>query len=269
MRPHALAAALVAVAALSARAGRAEDAAGAAPRSWSEGPARPFLSTRLDGGLYARAIGAAGWGKPHWMWAGAQGYALTSRDYAAAAFGLRANLLVADLEVDLRRSRPWRHRFLDPLAEHRSSELDAGTRGRAEVTSLDVDLSGVVPTPGGLALWEVMWVRALDAPGGAQLYEEWNRVVQGRDGILFRALWMAGLLGDRLRIGPLGEGVALPGRGAAVWRVGGAGSWKITPRLDVTGFIAFPVASPDRLDFMDALNGSLALRWTWATGPRP
>lgn len=261
------------VAVFAPRAAPAEEAPEAAPetapRSWSDGPARPFLSTRLDGGLYARTLVAAGWGKPHWAWAGLQGQALVSRDYASVTGGLRANLLAVDLEVDLRRSRPWRHRFLESAAEHRSAELDAGPRGRAEVTSLDVDLTGVVPTPGGLALWEVTWIRLLDAPAGVQLYEEWNRVVQGRDGILFRAAWMAGLAGNRLRVGPLGEAVALPGRGAVVWRAGGAGSWSLGPRLDLTGFVALPISSPDRLDFMDALNGSLALRWTWATGPKP
>lgn len=260
--------ALIVAGPLAGAGARAQDASEPS-RAWSDGPARSFLSARIDAGLYARATAAAGWGRPHWAWGGAQAYAMSSRDFGAVAGGLRVNLLAVDLEVDLRRSWSYSHRFLDAQPARSSGELERSGRARAEVTSLDVDLYGVVPTPGGLAIWEVMWVSVLDLPAGTYVYEEWNRVIQGRDAVLFRAGWLALAAHQRLRIGPLVEAVALPGRGAAVWRAGVAGSLRLTSRLDVAGFVAAPLSSPDRLDALDALNGSLALRWTWATGPTP
>ncbi|HSM92781.1 MAG TPA: hypothetical protein VLT47_07800 [Anaeromyxobacteraceae bacterium] len=247
---------------------RAQEASPPAPiGQWSEGPARPFLAGRVDAGLYLRAIGAAGWGKPHWMWGGAQAQAITSYQFGAVAGGVRLNLLAVDVEVDLRRTRSYRHRFLDPVASHRSSGLTARGLGLQDYGSLDVDLSGPVPTPGGLAFWEVMWVSVLDAPAGVHVYEEWNHVVQGRDSVTFKLGWLASLFGTRLRVGPVGEAIALPGRGAAVWRAGLAGTWRITPRLELVGIAAIVVDSPDRLALLDGMDGSLALRGTWATGP--
>lgn len=257
------------LAALAAGAVHAQETPAPAIPAWSEGPARPFVSTRADAGAYLRAIGAAGFGKPHWMWGGAQAFAITSYGFGAVAGGLRANLLAADLEVDLRRSWSYAHRFLEPRASHRSSELTAGTRPTQAYTSLDVDLSGPVPTPGGLAFWEVNWVSVLDAPADVHLYEEWNHVVQGRDAVTFKLGWLASLFGARLRVGPVGEAIALPGRGAAVWRAGLAGNWRITPRWELVGIGAVVLDSPDRLSLLDGLDGSIALRWTWATGAKP
>jgi hypothetical protein len=262
---RALAVALLVLAAPAARAG--EDPA---PTGWAAGAPRPFLAGRLDLGLHAGAVAAAGYGKPHWAWAGAQGSALVSTRFAAVEGGLRAVLPFLDLTVLARRTRSFDKPLLAPLARHREAELSGGA---AHVTAIDASLSGVLPAPGGLALWEVALVRPLGLAADRHVFEEtWKAIVGPRGARALRAGFLAGpWRGGALRLGPFGEGVTLVGRDVAtLWRAGGVLAWSLGPHLTLVGLATLPVSGPDRLDPTTAAYGTLALRWTMATGdPAP
>ena len=68
------------------------------PPYWSQGEPRPFLALDAEAGAHLRAIVSAGYGKPHWLWGGAEAYAFETLDFGALYAGLRASLLVADLQ---------------------------------------------------------------------------------------------------------------------------------------------------------------------------
>jgi hypothetical protein len=51
---------------------------------WSEGRARPFVSGLVVAGVgYGRVAFDAGYGKPHWIWAGVEGTGLITPDYTS------------------------------------------------------------------------------------------------------------------------------------------------------------------------------------------
>jgi hypothetical protein len=262
---RALAIALLLLAAPGARA--AEEPT---PSGWAAGAPRPFLAARLELGLHAGALGTAGFGKPHWAWVGAQGGALVSTRFAAVEGGVRATLPFLDLTVLARRTRSFDKPLLASLPRHHEAELAGGA---ARLTVIDASLSGVLPAPGGLALWEVALLRPLGLAADRHAFEEaWKIIVGPRGARALRAGFLAGpWRGGRLRVGPFGEAVVLAGREVAtLWRTGGVLAWNLGPHLTLVGLGTLPVSGPDRLDPATAAYGTLALRYSMATGdPAP
>lgn len=233
---------------------------------WEEGAPRWFLDGRLDVGTLEHLGLAAGWGKPHWMWGGVEAHGILGLDFGAVAANLRLALLLGDLWAGLRATRAWQH---VPMPEQ--PHYDAVPKaGGFTYRTLDVFASGLVPTPGGLALWEANLVRFLDAPAGA-IYEEWLRAVcvppwcgVGRLG------WVARLRRGALHAGLGGEWVFLDGRsGQEPVRLGPILTWRPWPHLVLQGYAYFPVSDPDRLAFLDRVNATLVLSFTFATGSPP
>jgi len=244
----------------------AAPARGAEP--WEEGEPRPFVAGLAEAGLHGRLAAQAGWGKPHWAWAGLQGAALVTPYTAGGEAALRAVLPFLELQVALRRTRSFSRPLLAPRASHDEAELEGG---HARLTVLDAGLSGVVPVPGGLAAWELEWLRPLDLPRGNHAFEEtWQIAIAPSGAGAVRGGWLVGLLQDRVRLGPYGEAVRLFGRDATVWRAGGALVWTIGPHLSLLAYGLFPVHGPDTFGTFTATSGTLALRYAFASGdPAP
>ena len=255
-----LAALALAGAALPARADETED-------RWERGEARAFLAGRADAGTAQHLGLAAGWGKPHWMWGGAEAHGVLSFDSAAASADLRVSLLLADLSAGLRITRAFRHLPLPDAPSHQTLPRGSGFSYR----TLDLFASGVVPTPGGLALWEVNTVRFLDPPAGVQIYEEWLRAICAPPWCgVARLGWAARLRAGALHLGAGAEWAFLDGRGGPeLVRVGPVLSWRLWPHLVLQGAVYLPVSDPDRLRFIDRVNAVVVLSWTFATGDRP
>src|SRR5277367_2587569 len=78
---------------------RADDAPADAPAEvapppyWSAGEVRPFVALDAEAGAHVRAIASAGYGRPHWLWAGAEAAAFATLDFTALYAGIRADLL--------------------------------------------------------------------------------------------------------------------------------------------------------------------------------
>jgi hypothetical protein len=227
---------------------------------WSQGEARPFLALDAEAGAHVRAVASAGYGKPHWFWAGAEGYAFETLDFGALYAGLRASLLVADLQLGVRRIYSRTHGLLASAPSHSLAEFEAAPN--ADYTTLTANLSGGVPVPGGFAIYEVEALHVTDLADGQELLEEWDHVVT-------RGSLLAARLGylyqwKQFKIGPMGDLTGTFGRGNTV-RLGGVASFTLTSHLDIAGLLLIPVQSPDDLGFKGTF-GSVRLRWQWATG---
>jgi hypothetical protein len=256
----------VVAAALLAGIWGAEPRADEANDPWEEGKARWFLSSRLDLGTFEHLGLAGGWGKPHWLWGGAEIHGVVGLDFGAVAANLRLALLVGDLWAGLRVTRAWKH---VPMADVPSQVAIPKASGFTYRT-LDLFGSGVVPTPGGLVLWEANFLRFLDAPEGA-IYEEWLRVVCVPPWCgVARLGWVANLRDGALRVGLGAEWAFLDGRGGPeLVRLGPIASWRIWPHVVLAGYVYWPVSDPDQLGFLDRVNATVVLSYTFATGTPP
>ncbi len=234
---------------------------------WELGEARAFGAGRVDLGTVQHLVLAAGWGKPHWTWAGVEAHGALGLDFAAASADLRLALLVLDLSAGLRTTHAFRHVPLPDEPHHDGLPLGGGFSYR----TFDLYASGVVPSPGGLALWEVNAVRFLDRPAGSQIYEEWLRVVCAQPWCaVARLAWAARLRGGALYLGAGAEWAFADGRpGPELVRVGPVASWRLGPHLALQGVLYLPISDPDRLALLDRVNGLLVVSWTFASGDGP
>jgi hypothetical protein len=256
---HRLLVAVSALLAVTPSALRADEAVD----PWEAGEARLFLAGRADLGTFAHVAVAAGYGKPHWMWAGVEARAAVGIDFGLVATNLRIALLVGDLWAGLRATRSWQHVPMPPAI----GLEDVTDSGGFTYHTGDLFASGVVPTPGGLLLWEANFVRFLDAPSMA-IYEEWLKVVCMPPWCgVARLGWVARLRDGALNVGVGAEWAFLDGRGGQeLVRVGPMLSWRPFPHLVVQGYAYFPVSDPDHLGFLDRINATLVITYTIATG---
>src|SRR4051794_19942548 len=98
---------------------RAEDASSESVKTtrfsyWQDGAPRAFVSTRTEVGAYVKAQFAVGYGKPHWMWIGIEGYPITTTAFGAGYLGLRAALPFLDLNLGARYTYSYYRSFLAP-----------------------------------------------------------------------------------------------------------------------------------------------------------
>jgi hypothetical protein len=230
---------------------------------WEAGESRIFLAGRADVGTFEHVGIAAGYGKPHWTWAGVEARAALGLDFGLVAANLRVALLVGDLWAGLRATRTWQHVPMPPTVPLEGLADGGGFTYRTG----DLFVSGLVPTPGGHVLWEANLVRFLDAPSMA-IYEEWLKVVCVPPWCgVARLGWVARLRDGALNVGAGAEWAFLDGRGGQeLVRVGPMVSWRPFPHIQLQGYAYFPLTDPDSLGFLDRVNASLVLTFTIATG---
>jgi hypothetical protein len=230
------------------------------PPYWSQGQARPFLALDAEAGAHLRFIASIGYGKPHWLWGGAEAYAFETLDFGALYAGVRASLLVADLQLGVRRVFSRTHGAVAAAPSHELAEFESAPN--LDYTTLTADLSGGLPAPGGYAIYEVEALHVTDLAQGQEILEEWDHVVTSHSLLAVRLGYLYEW--KRLKIGPMGDLTASFGRGDTI-RVGGVASYTLTNHLDIAGLLLIPVQSPDDLGFKGTF-GSIRLRWQWATG---
>ncbi|MET0342781.1 MAG: hypothetical protein ABW252_17370 [Polyangiales bacterium] len=254
-----------------AAAARADDPARAAlkPRDyWSSEPIRPFLGAVIDAGSSVRARMLAGYGRPHWTWAGLELEAATTTDVALAAVRARVALVVADVGLAYRVSRSYRHTWV--AREQGYSDGDLEGRPRARYRSLDLDVWGVVPIPHSLLQWEVEAVRLYGVPRGVDVYEEWLRApVRPPWSLATRLAYAYTFLNERASAGLMLEWLWLGQRaGGGLTRIGPLLGYAFTPHWEVNVLLTTPVHSPDDLTLFTGLYGTARVRWRFATGER-
>ncbi len=250
-----------------ARAGEGQDEARLSP--WDQGNARPFVAARIDvGPTYGKTLVALGYGKPHWMWAGVEAFPILTSDFEALYAGARASLPFFDVAFGWRQNRSFTHGPLTPSTHYSSSDVDASSGARSRYLAWELEVSGLAPVLHGFAVFAVNVDKVLDAPPGTFLYEESTRVVISPPWVISTRLGWVYSFGESgtLKAGAVGELVVVPGRPSNVVRVGPAFVYTLTEHLELLGFLAVAVKSPDDLGLVLGAFGTGGLRYKWATG---
>jgi hypothetical protein len=238
---------------------------------WAEGAPRTFAAGYMDAGaVYARPQMQIGYGQPHWRWFGAEVYALTTNGFFGAYAGTRASLPFLDFTMGVRDTWSYARSFLPRRAAYDAIDVDSARDERARYLTVDYELSGVVPMPGGYVVWSVLGAHVLDAPPNVDVFEEAFRVVMRPPFLAdFRGGYVLALGHDeRVKLGAMSETLVIPARHATVVRVGPVGSVRLMPHTEALLVLTSVVYSPDTLGLYDGSYGFLGLRYRWASGER-
>jgi hypothetical protein len=268
--------AIVAVYALSGSASVAaletsDQAGDARPQNyWESQGARWFVGGDLAAGAFNRVRVGAGYGKPHWMWAGVDAQAASTTEFATGLVGLRADLLLINATVAARSTWSYSRRRLAIAESYRDADLTRTAERMSRYVSLDAWLWGYLPAGPLLGYWEfgAIWVPSVPRDGG--VFEEFLRhPMVGATALSGRLVVWVPLLDDALLVGPAADVVDTSERGA-LWRAGPSVGAQLTDHLRADAAWTFAVASPDRLDWFTESWGLGRVTWTWATGePEP
>jgi hypothetical protein len=239
---------------------------------WDQPPPRWFVSSRIEAGGYVKPQAAIGYGEPHWAWAGAEAWLMSTFSFAAAYFGIRGSLPFVDLRLGLRNTYSYHRSFLEPM-EHYPNEAISELHGpHARYLSLETELSGVIPLLDGYLFPVVTFYAMPDVPEGKYLFDESLRGIMKPPFIEGNRLGYVKNFGknDFIKLGVLSELIVLPGRGDVIFRLGPAGAVSITDHLDLQGTITFVLSSPDDLSVWNGSFGVLGFAYRMATGdPSP
>jgi hypothetical protein len=236
---------------------------------FSVGTPRWFVSTRSDLGTpYVKPYFSAGYGLPHWIWAGVDVNAIVTTELAQVYTGVRASAPVLDVAFGVRDTWSYEKRFLAPRATYTKSALYDRSRPRSRYWAWELEVVGAVPLPYSAIVGNFVLVRTLDVPRGMVVYDEsYRAIVADPMFAVFRVAAVARLLNENaLKIGPLLEHVFETGRAGGVFRLGPAASLQLTDHLEAAAAVTLPLKSPDRLGLMLGTYGKACLRYRWATG---
>jgi hypothetical protein len=135
-------------------------------------------------------------------------------------------------------------------------------------TALDVDLWGFLPVGRALFVWELAYTRLLEQPSAMLYFEELQRVVITKDGLLTSKLapMLRLPLGRQTYAGALAEHLTLWGRSQTlVVRLGASLYATLSEHWDLLGFVSWPVYDHDTLGAWVGMYGSVAARYRFAT----
>ena len=243
---------------------------------WAKGEPRAFLAGRaIAGSGFGRVALAAGYGKPHWLWAGPEVVGFVSPFYAAWSGGIHVRAAIVDLTILWRRTYSFEFGTLPAARSVSSAELRSSP-GRARYYSLDARLSGFLPISRLLIAWEVTYIRPIDLAASPLVYEEAQRIVIGSRGLVTTKLTpMVRVLTARdFYAGLFAEHLSLLGRpDSLVFRLGPSLYLTLSDHWDAMGFASWPLLGADSLGAWDGMYGAIAARYRFATqeargGPR-
>ena len=238
---------------------------------WSEGTSpRWFVSSKSDlGGLYVKPYFSAGYGLPHWIWAGVDVNAISTLEFGQAYAGVRGSTPIFDVAFGVRDTYSYSKPFLDPRPAFIADDL-TGPGKNARYWAWELEVVGAVPLPHSAVLLDYIAVRTLDVPRGKLVYDESYRAIVADPFFqVFRVAAVARLLReDSLKVGVLLELLTSTGRSENVFRMGPAFDLQLTDHLEALGTLSVAVSSPDRLGLALGAYGLGGVRYRWATGER-
>jgi hypothetical protein len=238
---------------------------------WSEGAPRWFVASRSELGLpYIKPYFSAGYGLPHWIWAGADLNAIITREVIEVFSGLRLSSPVFDVSFGIRDNWSLVRPFLKPADSYNRAEVLGATGPRAQYWAAELDALAIVPLPYSAIGANFVWVDVWDVPRGQYVYEESYRLITKRRSFMvvrFAALARA-LKEGALKVGVLAEHGWGTGRGKGVWRAGPVLSVQLTDHLQFNLAVTLKVSSPDALGLALGAFGTAGFRYQWATGER-
>jgi hypothetical protein len=251
---------------------QANTAEGSRPENgyWSVGEPRWFVSTKSDLGLYAKPYFSAGYGMPHWIWAGVDLNAISTTEVGQVYAGVRAASPVFDIAFGFRNTYSYGKPFLAPRASFSSAQVSDAPGPNARYWAWEAEAVGFVPLPYSAIMLDWIAVGVLDAPRDRYLYEEsYRAVIADSNYTILRAATVARVLReDALKVGLLYEWLLGTGRNQNVFRMGPAASLQLTDHLEAVGTLSVVLHSPDALGIFLGSYGLAGLRYRWATGER-
>lgn len=237
---------------------------------WSVGKERWFLSTKSDLGLYAKPYFSAGYGMPHWIWAGLDVNGIVTNEVAQFYAGVRGATPVFDVAFGVRDTYSWSKPFLTPRATFTPDDVKNEPGSNARYWAWELELIGIVPLPYSAIMLNFIAVSTLDVPKDKFVYEESYRLILGDTSYqILRAATVARFLNeDALKAGLLYELLINTGRDKNVFRMGPAFAFQLTDHLEAVGTLSVALHSPDSLGLVLGSYGLAGLRYRWATGER-
>ena len=236
---------------------------------WSTGTPRWFLSSKSDlGGIYVKPYFSAGYGLPHWLWAGVDVNAISTLEFGQVYGGVRASSPLLDLAFGVRDTFSYEKPFLDPRPSFGIADLVSDPNRRARYWAWEMEVVGIVPLPYSAVLVDFIAVRTLDVPAGKYVYDESYRAIVANPAFqVLRVAAVARLLRESaLKVGVLSEFLASTGRDRHVVRVGPAAALQLTDHLEALATLSVAVWSPDKLGVALGAYGLAGVRYRWATG---
>ncbi len=238
---------------------------------WSEGDPRWFLATKSDLGTgYIKPYVSAGYGLPHWIWAGVDLSSITTFEFTQVYAGVRAASPVLDLAFGVRDTWSFEKPFLAPKSSYRAADLLGPPGSSARYWAWEGEAVGILPLPHFALLGDFIVVRTLDVPSGLFVYDEsYRAIVKNKLFMALRAAPVALFLKDNaLKLGVLGELLFETGRQGNVTRLGPVAALSLTDHLEAVAGVTMVVSSPDSLGFALGTYGTACLRYRWATGEK-
>jgi len=236
---------------------------------WQRGRVRPFLAATFELGFaYLRPQLAAGYGRPHWLWAGVEAYPVASPSGFGQYFGIRGALPFLSLRAGARYYRSFDRTFLEIKETYDRLDLDTETGRTSQYLAIEGEALGTIPLPVGniFAVATGYYVRLLPNID-RYVFEESLHVVMAPPYVWRTRLGYAFGLGPdgAIRLGVAGDIIGLPERDEIVVRAGVIGSVVMTQHIDAqVSFI--PVwLSPDTLGLAGGDFGQLGVRFRFAT----
>ena len=268
-----LAATLAIPSTAAADAERSADEPAAQPEGWSdapwwEQPARWFVAGRNDlGVLYVKPRIHFGYGQPHHIWGGIEVNPTVSFDAAGGDGGLLFDHPWIEIRGGVRYEFSFEHVLLPPRESYVQDDIELKTGPRSEYWTLDGEVELDLPFGPGDMRIEAHGLRILGIEDMYVFDERIDAVVAPPWALRVRA-GFAVTVGEHLptQVGPVGEGIWLPGRDEVVWRAGVITRMTLSHRLEVRGNFLLVVDSPDRLGLTGGEFAELSLRWRWASG---
>ncbi|MFZ5890006.1 MAG: hypothetical protein ACOY0T_02970 [Myxococcota bacterium] len=236
---------------------------------WSRGRARWFLSTRSELGTpYVKPYFSAGYGQPHWFWAGVDVNAIVTSEFIQGYAGFRAASPILDLAFGWRNTKSFTKPLLTPQSSYDREDVLNAEGARARYWAWEAEAVAILPLPHAALVGDFVMVHTIDVPAGRVVYDEsYRAVVTNSTFGVIRGVAVARILReDALKIGILGELVFATGREKPVTRFGPVIALQITDHLEGVGGLSLATSSPDDLGITLGAYGVCGLRYRWATG---
>ncbi|HKU38138.1 MAG TPA: hypothetical protein VJR89_08325 [Polyangiales bacterium] len=237
---------------------------------WSVGDPRFFVSARPELGTpYAKPYVSAGYGLPHWIWAGVDLNAVLTMDALQVYSGVRLATPVLDLAFGVRDNWSFNKPFLRPQEGYTKAELNAEPGPSARYWAWEAEAVAIIPLPYAAIIGDFVAIGIWDKPEELFVYDEAYRAVVADDlYLVMRVGAIARLLNESaLKIGVLTEHVFDAGRRPTT-RIGPMMSLQLTDHVDVNVVLTVAVSGPDNLGIVTGSYGVAGVRWRWASGER-
>lgn len=236
---------------------------------WSVGEPRFFVAARPEvGAPYVKPYVSAGFGMPHWIWAGVDVNAILIRDCWQVYGGVRAATPVFDLAFGVRDTWSFDKPFLNPQQSFTYDEVIDTPGPHARYWAWEGEAVGIVPLPYAAIVGDFIAVGMLDKPDGKLVYDESYRAIVDDLFFVMRVAAVARFLNeDSLKVGVLVEHLFDTGR-APLTRIGPMGSLQLTDHLEINAVLTIVASGPDHLGLIQGSYGVLGVRYRWASGER-